>query len=185
MQSHDTIETERLILRRWNESDLRDFHEYESQPFVALRTGHQPHGDVNESRQRLDRRIPDDARWAIQIKDVDKVIGGIDLEIRDKNREDRVRREREIVFALNEKYHGQGYATEAINAMLAYGFDVLQLFIIRVNHCDANEQSRRVIMKCGFRFDGVTRFRDVWKYDEKLHHFLNYSLTVDEWKERT
>ena len=185
MQKQDTIETERLILRRWKESDLQDLNEYGSQPFVALRTSFDPHKSLEDSRQILDRFIPDDTKWAIELKDGGKVVGGMVLRITDKNREDKIQRERKIGFVLNEKYHGRGYATEATKAMLAYAFNVLKLFLVRITHCEANQQSRRVIEKCGFHFDGVKRFHDVWKYDGILHHYLDYSLTVDEWKEFT
>jgi len=182
MTTQDTIETERLFLRRWRESDLHDLNEYGRQLFVALRAGFEPHKSIDDSKTILDRFILDETKWAIELKDGGKVIGSIGLEIKDKNRADLIQRERKIGFVLNEQYHGQGYATEATKAMMTYGFTVLKLFLIRITHCEANRQSRRVIEKCGFHFDGVKRFHNVWKYDGVLHHYLDYSLTVDEWK---
>jgi len=180
----ERIETEKLILRRWQESDLQDFNEYGSQPYVALRTGYDTHTSLENSKEILEKFITDETKWAIELKENGKAIGGIGLEIRNKEREDIIKREREIGYTMNEKYHGHGYATEAARAMLEYGFTGLGLFIIRISHCESNDQSRRVIEKCGFKFDGVTRYRDVWKWDGVLHHFLNYSLTADEWREQ-
>ena len=178
----DRIETKRLIIRRFRESDLADFNEYGSQPFVALRTGYEPHKSLEESSEILNKFISDETKWAMELKESGKVIGGFGLEIRNIG-SDRSQREREIGYTMNEKYHGNGYATEATRAMLDYAFNELKLFIIRICHCDANNESRRVIEKCGFKYEGVTRYRDIWKWDGVLHHFINYSLTADEWRE--
>ena len=49
------METERLILRRWEEEDLHDLHRYAQDREVALNAGWQPHTGMEESEAMLKR----------------------------------------------------------------------------------------------------------------------------------
>lgn len=178
--SHVVLETDRLILRGFSGSDLNDFNEYGSMPYVALRTGFEPHKDLEDSKPILERFIAKPHLWAIELKDNNKVIGSIELVEREGVRAEVKDREREIGYTMNERFHGNGYMTEACKAVIDFGFNSLKLFLIRICCSEFNAQSKRVIEKCGFRYDGLSRYNHIWKYDNKLHSMLNYSLTIDE-----
>ena len=53
---------------------------------------------------------------------------------------------------LSKEYWGQGLMTEAVQAVIAYLFERVQLDFILVGHFDWNRQSKRVVEKCGFTY---------------------------------
>lgn len=81
----------------------------------------------------------------------------------------------DIGYALNRAYWNQGYMTEAVRALLAYGFDVLGVKIVRATHRDYNPASGRVMQKAGMRFDeAMTRA----KADGEVY----YVITAGDWR---
>ena len=47
--------------------------------------------------------------------------------------------------------------TQAVKLVIAYGFDTMKLHRLSVGHLEPNEASRRVIEKCWFRREGMSR----------------------------
>lgn len=66
---------------------------------------------------------------------------------------------------------------------MRFGFDYVGLHKVTVNCLAANDASRRVIEKLGFRFVGQ-REEDVWR-DGQWHARMFYELTVLEWNDKT
>ena len=74
-----------------------------------------------------------------------KMIGGIGLtEFR--------KRSCELGYWLGKKYWGNGFATEAVNGILDFGFNNLKRKEIYAAYKLGNEGSKRVLKKCGFQF---------------------------------
>ena len=65
----------------------------------------------------------------------------------------------EIGYGLLPEYEHQGYATEALRAVLRFGFNTLRLNRIEAQHELDNPASGRVMEKCGMRKEGVLRQR--------------------------
>lgn len=63
----------------------------------------------------------------------------------------------EITYFIGEHYWGCGYATEALQAMLTFGFESLQLERIQGRCIEENRASLRVMQKCGFSYEGLMR----------------------------
>ena len=74
------IETPRLILRPWEESDLADFYEYASVEGVGEMAGWCHHKSVEESGMILDMFIRGKKTLALELKENGKVIGSLGLE---------------------------------------------------------------------------------------------------------
>lgn len=85
--SIERLETERLILREFRESDAEDLYEYARDPEVGPNAGWKPHESLGESRNVLNSFIESGEVWAIEDKATHKVIGSIGLHKR--TREDR------------------------------------------------------------------------------------------------
>ena len=63
----------------------------------------------------------------------------------------------EIGYWIGREMWGRGYATEAAQAMVVFGFDTLCLNRIQAHHFTRNRASGRVLEKVGMRFEGVSR----------------------------
>lgn len=147
------IETDRLILRAWKESDLDDFYEYASVDGIGQRCGWLPHKNREESRQILSMFLDEKKTFALELKENHKVIGSIGLESRDADLgiEDSLIG-REIGYVLNKDYWGKGLMPEAVIAVIDYCFNELDFDWLTCGHFVWNDQSRRVVEKCGFQY---------------------------------
>lgn len=147
------IETERLILRPWQESDLEDFYEYARVDGVGQMAGWQPHESIEVSRTILSNFIAHRRTFALELKENGKTIGSLGLELRGEDEWiDPRLAGREIGYVLNKDYWGRGLMPEAVRAVIDYCFRVAHFDYLTVCHYDWNTQSRRVIEKSGFTF---------------------------------
>ena len=148
------LETERLILREFRQSDLDDFFEYASVEGVGEMAGWKHHASKEESQKILDNFIEHDKTFAICLKENDKVIGSLGVEM--YGMEDRLTefdgyKGRELGFVLSKEYWGQGFMPEAVRAVMNYLFQEKDFDFLLCGHYDFNAQSKRVQEKCGFK----------------------------------
>jgi ribosomal-protein-alanine N-acetyltransferase len=149
-----TIETERLLLRPFNEADLADLYSYASVPGVGEMAGW-PHHDSIETSKRILRSFIDEKEvFAVYHKADRKVIGSLGLHYSWANEDDRYKnlKVKEIGYVLARDYWGQGLMPEAVSAVIDRCFGSIGLDAVTCGHFTANDQSRRVIEKCGFTF---------------------------------
>ena len=147
------IETDRLILRACQESDLVDFYEYASVDGVGQMCGWPPHKNLEESRMVLDFLISKKQSLSLELKENSKVIGSVTLKNRDVDLgipDEQIGRD--ISYVLSKKYWGMGLMPEAVGAVIDYCFQNLCLDYLTCGHFVQNVQSRRVIEKTGFTF---------------------------------
>lgn len=109
-----SIDTERLILRRFSEKDLLDLFEYLSDPEVVKFEPYRPM-TLDEVREELNRRIASDEMVAVELKSSGKLIGNVYLGKREDNT-------LEIGFVLNKRYWNQGFASESCKALIKNAF---------------------------------------------------------------
>ena len=151
--SNIRIETDRLILRPWRESDLDDFYEYARVDGVGQMAGWQPHETVEVSRNILSHFIENKRTFALELKENGKVIGSLGLESRaDDALIAPSLAGREIGYVLSKNYWGRGLMPEAVKAVIKLCFQQLGFDYLTVAHFTSNNQSRRVIEKSGFSF---------------------------------
>ena len=148
------IETERLILRPFRQTDLDDFYEYASEKGVGEMAGWKHHQNKEESQQILNRFIENDKTFAIVLKSNNKVIGSLGIE--EYGMEDILTEfsnyiGREIGYVLSKSYWGKGIMPEAVKAVIDYLFKVLNFDFLTCGYYDFNSQSKRVQEKCGFK----------------------------------
>lgn len=148
------LETERLILRAFTDSDLRDFHEYASEDGVGEMAGWKHHESVEETKKILDLFIKEDKVFAVCLKDSGKVVGSVGVEkygMEEKLTEFSSYKGREIGYVLGREHWGKGIMTEAVKAVIGYLFDEKSLDFLICGHYDFNTRSARVQEKLGFR----------------------------------
>lgn len=174
--THVTIETERLILRPWQESDLEDFHEYSRVDGVGQMAGWIPHKSIEESRTILGFFISGKKTLALELKETGKVIGSIGLEEFDpRDPHGKEMQGREIGYVLSKAYWGRGLMPEAVSAVIGYCFNTLHFDYVTCGHFVRNSQSRRVIEKTGFRFLEETCFVTDYGTREITHNYIQYN----------
>ena len=101
----DTLETERLILRKFYISDVYDVYKYAISPNVGPDAGWEPHKDKEETMAVILEFISSKEVWAIVKKESNKVIGSIGLH-KDVKRE--MENAKMIGYVLAEDYWGRG-----------------------------------------------------------------------------
>ena len=148
------IETERLILRAFKQSDLDDFYEYASIIGVGEMAGWKHHETKEETQEILDLFILEDKTFAIVLKENNKVIGSLGVKkygMEEKLSEFFEYQGREIGYVLSKDYWGKGIMPEALNAIIEYLFNELDLDFLTCGYLEFNNQSKRVQEKCGFK----------------------------------
>ena len=148
------IETDRLILRPFKQSDLNDFYEYASVEGVGEMAGWRHHENKDKSQEILNIFIEEDKTFAICLKQNDKVIGSLGVEeygMEEALTEFHAYKGREIGYVLSRDYWGMGIMPEAVNAVINYLFNDLGLDFLTCGYYDFNRQSKRVQEKCGFK----------------------------------
>ncbi|HBN85146.1 MAG TPA: GNAT family N-acetyltransferase [Clostridiales bacterium] len=174
-----TLETDRLIIRKFRYEDLDNLYEYARNPKVGPNAGWCPHESREDSSDILRIFIEKDDVWAITDKSTGKVIGSIGLHIDNKRNNDKARM---LGYVLAEPYWGKGLMTEAAKAVIKYAFETMELDLLSVYHYPYNQRSKRVIEKCGFLYEGTLRNASVI-YNGDVNDDVCYSLTEREyWK---
>ena len=147
------IETERLLLRPFRESDAEAFFECCQNPNIGNNAGWKPHGSLEESQEILRSVfISQSGIWAITLKEDGRLIGSVGI-IPDPKRENP--QARMLGYWLDESHWGKGYMTEAVQSVLDYGFNTLQLSLITANCYPHNERSQQVLKRHGFIYEGT------------------------------
>lgn len=107
-------ETERLILRRYQEKDLQDLFAYLSDAKVVEYEPYKPM-TLEEAKENLQWRIETDEMIAIELKGSHKMIGNVYLGKREFE-------SLEMGYVLNRNFWGQGYASESCRALIQQAF---------------------------------------------------------------
>jgi len=132
--SNVKLETERLILRAWEITDLDNFFEYASINGVGEKAGWEHHKSKDESLEILKMFIDEKKVFAIVLKENQKTIGSIGIEEcrqdLDKNLENLLGRE--LGYVLSKDYWNKGIMTEAVSKVIEYCFKILKLNYLRV-----------------------------------------------------
>ncbi len=172
-----TLETRRLVLRAFREADAPDVYAYAKNPKVGPPAGWKPHASPEESLAIVRSFIREDEVWAIVDKATGHVVGSIGLHKDDKRGN---ARSRMIGYVLAEPYWGRGLAVEAARAVMRFAFDTLSMDVLGIIHFPFNARSRRVIEKCGFRYEGTIR-RATPVYTGEVYDDCCYSITREEY----
>lgn len=152
------METQRLILRRFRRSDLKDLYAYLSDAEVVRFEPYKPMS-MEETAENLDWRISTDEMIAVELKDTGRLIGNVYLGKGDFD-------SREIGFVFHRQYWGQGYAMESCRAVIQQAFlnGVHRIYA----QCDPeNGPSWHLLEKLGFEREGHLRQNVYFWKDEQ------------------
>lgn len=174
-----TLETDRLILRRFRQEDAeRMFQNWASDPEVAEFLTWSPHADINVTKALLCdwiNRYPNLSyyNWVMELKDGEEIIGNISVVKLDEKIE-----AAEIGYCMGKAWWGQAFMPEALKAVTAFLFDEVGLNRVAACHDSNNPKSGRVMVKAGMKLEGVLRASGRNRYG--LYDKVWYSILKDE-----
>ena len=173
------IETSRLLLRQISPLDVDNIFEYASDtdvtPFVIFET----HITKEDSLSFIQFACEEFEKqssiiWAILLKSENKMIGTIDL--RNYNS---IHRCGEVGYVIGKQYWNKGFVSEAMKAVIDYGFGELNLNRIE-SHCEhENTGSWHVMENCGMKYEGTLREKVFIK--NRFRSMKMYSILKSEW----
>jgi RimJ/RimL family protein N-acetyltransferase len=155
----ELLATERLSLRQLEPEDAPVICAYRSEPDVARHqswTAPYPLHAAEALVQEMLHRRPSDPGWTqigIQLRSTGELIGDVAFERRDA-------REAAVGYTLAPVHWGNGYATEAVGAVVGHGLDVLGHAVIVAEVLPENTPSIGVLTRLGFLRDGTTASGD-------------------------
>ena len=144
------IETARLNLRTYSDSDIPELVSLIGSPQVAATTLRIPHPYTEAHAREFLASESDDLRLAIVLKDSGHLCGGIGLHPNQQNSH------AELGYWIGVPY-GKGYATEAARAVIRHGFENMKLQRIFASHFKENLASGHVLSKIGMKHEGCMR----------------------------
>lgn len=175
------LETERLILRPFEESDAEDVYEYAKDDRVGPIAGWPAHTSVENSREIIKNVLMVDETYAICLKDNRKAIGAVGLMTGESANIKIGDNEGEIGYWLGVPFWGQGIMPEAVCELVRHAFVDLKLINLWCGYFDGNEKSKRCQEKCGFTYHH-TNMNIHWALmnDVRTEHIT--LLTREQWK---
>ena len=157
-----TIETERLILRRFKDEEAHYIYEnWASDDEVTKYLMWQTYTDISQAKERIEylkkNYVNDNFYdWAIVLKEIDEPIGTIgvvDLKEHIKSAH--------IGYCIGKKWWHKGITSEALSAVIDFLFDKVGFERIESRHDPVNINSGRVMKKCGMKYEGTMRKADI------------------------
>lgn len=176
--SRQVIETERLILRAWEEADAEAMYRYASDPDIGPIAGWMPHTSVENSREIIRTVFSVPETYAVVLKKTGEPIGSCGIMFADDILPaDAKDGEAEIGYWIGKPYWGEGLIPEAVATLLARCFNVLHLNKVWCAFYDGNVKSKRVCEKCGFKYHHTNKDIISPLGDKRTEHF--YILTKE------
>ncbi len=144
------LETNRLILRPWLDSDANDLYCYASSPDIGPAAGWPVHTSAENSLEIIRNVLSAPETYAVIPKNVGHAVGSVGLMIGAASHISLPDTEGEIGYWIGVPFWGQGMIPEAVDEILRHGFLDLGLQKIWCGYFDGNLKSKRVQEKCGF-----------------------------------
>lgn len=167
------METKDLILRTWQEQDADSFFEL-CQDSEMEKNGISYFDSKEECSELIKAWMSDSGFLAIVRKTDNELVGFISLG--DMNRYEGYL---ELEYGIGANYRNKGYATQAIQCALEYGFGELNASVIAAWVRSHNAGSARVLLKSSFTFEGRLR-----KHARDGSDTLCYSILKEEWESK-
>ena len=179
----EEIRTKRLVLRKLRLEDACCYYErIGSSEDVTRFMLWQPHKTLRETCESIEKVMGRYEKgnaytWGIALAEDNSVIGRIDL-----LRIDEAECSCSFAYMLGKDFWGRGYGTEALNAVLAFAFEQMQMQRICADHMTENAASGSVMRKCGMKF--VETLPSKYEKGGKLFDADVYVITSEMWENR-
>ena len=174
-----TLETARLLLRPWRESDAESCYRYASDPLIGPIAGWPVHTSVENSREIIRTVLSAPDTFAVVLKEKpSEAIGSAGVFPTDVAE---ATGEPEIGYWIGRPFWGQGLIPEAVRELLQYCFEEKCAQRVWCAHYAGNEKSKRVIEKCGFSYQLMCERSTL--VDDAPRPTFFYALTKEQWEQ--
>ncbi len=176
-----TIETDRLILRKTQEEDLKTLWEILLLPevnkyYLTCKINSDWELEKKWQYKKLENaKNPDTFQWTIVLKDTNEVIGQISCQ--EKGEDKSIR---DAGWFIAPTHHRKGYAYEAASAMIEYMFKEVDITAIETSAAVTNPSSWRLMEKLKFKKRGEDTYICNYTF-AKDQECYSYGLTKDEY----
>ena len=174
------LETERLILRHYRESDLEDYYNVLSDADnlyylddIVVRTMDEAQQGLNEAINYTEsgkKRL-----FGVIIKGRSNIIGGVGYDITDETPAERIGH---MGWFIITEHQNKGYITEAVKRLLVYAFTEDNCVRITTGCYKENLPTQKVMRKVGFRQE-ADKTKAQW-HDGEMKDRLEFAINRDE-----
>lgn len=176
------IETDRLILRPWRDTDAEAMYRYASDRDIGPIAGWPQHTSVENSLEVIRTVFAAPETYAVVLKDTDEPVGSCGIMFSVGLNAAYMRQgEAEIGYWIGKPYWGRGMIPEAVMALLSRCFNDLHLDAVWCVFYEGNTKSKRVCEKCGFKFHHTDKGVVPPLGDKRTEHF--YLMTQSEFRQ--
>jgi len=174
------IQTERLFLRDFVREDWEQVHRYASDPGVTAFMIWGPN-TIDETKAYMEYVIRMQEQQertgfelAVVLRDTNQLIGGCGIHIEGRNAE--------MGYCFNPEYWGHGYATEAAQALVTFGFKEKGVHRIYATCRPGNSSSANVMRRLGMQQEG--HLREHMYHKGQYHDSYLFSILATEVEEQ-
>ena len=175
-----SLETERLILRPWDDFDADELFELAKEPEIGYWCGWEPHKHIRDSFFALHNFLEAKETYAICLKENGTIVGDISLSFKGNTDLTDKDDECELGYWMGKPYWNNGYITEAAKEIIRHAFDDLGVSTIWVGRYEGNDRSKRVQEKLGFIFHHTCNDVEVTQLKTTRVGHVSY-LTKEDW----
>jgi len=174
------LETERLILRRLTINDIESvYNNWANDDDVTHYLSWPTHRDINVTKNVLENWIQnysedDFYQWGIVVKDINEPIGTISVVDKDDDIKMVV-----IGYCIGKQWWNKGITSEALNAVIKFFFDEVGVNRIEARHDPNNQNSGKVMIKCGMKYEG--RLRQAHKNNTGICDHIVYGILAEDY----
>lgn len=175
------LETERLILRPWEETDAEEMYRYAKDPAIGPAAGWPVHTGLEHSLEIIRTVMAAPETYAVVLKETGKPVGSVGILFGASGSAPMKENEAEIGYWIGVPYWGRGLIPEAVRELLRRCFEDLGCEGVWCGWYDGNQKSERVQEKCGFRYHHTEEEKLCELMgDIRTEHF-SY-MSKDQWK---
>ncbi|MEX1191039.1 MAG: GNAT family protein [Brumimicrobium sp.] len=179
------LQTKQLHIRPIHTNDAKALYKYRSDPetYKYLSFIPQDISDVEQFIKKSAKEIDVSGTWfqfVILLKDTKSIIGDIGVHFLGNDTENK---QVEIGYTLDRDFRNNGYATEALSAVIDYLFSSLNKHRITASIDPINKPSIQLIERLGFRKEA--HFKKSLLFHGKWVDDLVYAILAKEWSEKS
>ena len=177
------LETERLILRRFTVDDAKAmFKNWANDDEVTKYLTWPTHADASVSEAIIKLWVesyqnPNHYNWAIIPKEIGKPIGNIAI-VKQREETNTV----QFGYCIGQKWWNKGYTSEALKELIRFFFGQVGVNRIEAKHDSRNPNSGKVMQKCGLKYEGTLRQREL-NNKEKLCDAVYYAILKQDYQD--